>query len=298
MGSSSGIDSKNEALGFERSEGFGSVFASLPGHWGGRSREETVSGFSPGLPGRRRRGLRPGGSSSLPLPRAPSAARARLVRKGGLLVPVDLGEHGHHVDRRRLRPQLPAQALALHPQRRVPERRDRRRDDGGVVHRLRPRHARPDRTHRRLPRRQLSAESLSGIDNLYGFDGGAGYKFLLGPVHFLRVEGGVGYTHEEDIITADDVSFTTSRNYANAKAGLQYKWQFTKNAAFTNEFSYLVDLDDTANWFIGDKAAITAAISKVFALQASWTLLYRNQPVIGFGHTDTATAVGLVAKFP
>ncbi len=139
---------------------------------------------------------------------------------------------------------------------------------------------------------------FSGIDNLYGFDGGAGYKFLLGPVHFLRVEGGVGYTHEEDIITADDVTFTTSRNYANAKAGLQYKWQFTKNAAFTNEFSYLVDLDDTANWFIGDKAAITAAISKVFALQASWTLLYRNQPVIGFGHTDTATAVGLVAKFP
>jgi putative salt-induced outer membrane protein YdiY len=32
---------------------------------------------------------------------------------------------------------------------------------------------------------------FSGIDNLYGFDGGAGYKLLLGPVHFLRVEGGV-----------------------------------------------------------------------------------------------------------
>jgi putative salt-induced outer membrane protein YdiY len=38
-------------------------------------------------------------------------------------------------------------------------------------------------------------------------------------------------------------------------------------------------------------------ISKVFALQASWTLLYRNQPVVGFSNTDTATAVSLVAKF-
>jgi len=139
---------------------------------------------------------------------------------------------------------------------------------------------------------------FSGIDNLYGFDGGAGYKLLLGPVHFLRVEGGVGYTHEEDIITQDDVTFTTSRNYPNAKAGVSYMWQFSKNAAFTNDFSYLLDLDQTANWFISDKAAISAAISKIFALQASWTLLWRNQPVPGFGHTDTATAVGLVAKFP
>jgi putative salt-induced outer membrane protein YdiY len=60
---------------------------------------------------------------------------------------------------------------------------------------------------------------------------------------------------------------------------------------------YLLDFSDTKNWFITDKAAITAAISKIFALQASWTLLYRNQPVIGFGNTDTATAVGLLAKF-
>ncbi len=88
-----------------------------------------------------------------------------------------------------------------------------------------------------------------------------------------------------------------ARGYANARAGAGYKWQFTKAAAFTNDFSYLLDLDQTANWFINDKAAITAAISSVFSLQASWTLLYRNQPVPGFGKTDTATAVGIVAKF-
>jgi hypothetical protein len=35
----------------------------------------------------------------------------------------------------------------------------------------------------------------------------------------------------------------------------------------------------------------------VFALQASWTLLYRNAPVAGFRNTDTATAFGIVAKF-
>lgn len=135
---------------------------------------------------------------------------------------------------------------------------------------------------------------FSGINNIYNFDGGAGYKLFDGPSQFLRVEAGVGYTSEQDILGGVVQPF---RNYANARAGLGYKWQFTKTAAFTNDFTFLVDLDDTANWFITDKAAITVAISRIFALQASWTLLFRNQPVQGFDNTDTVTAVGLVAKF-
>lgn len=136
--------------------------------------------------------------------------------------------------------------------------------------------------------------TFSGIDSLYSIDAGAGYKLFKGPTQFLRVEGGFGWTNEKDII--DDI-VQPSRSYANARAALAYKWQFTKTAAFTNDFSYLLDLDDTQNYFITNKAAITADISKVFALQASWTVLWRNQPVEGFGHTDTATAVGIVAKF-
>ena len=136
--------------------------------------------------------------------------------------------------------------------------------------------------------------TFSGIDSLWSVDGGAGYKLFKGPTQFLRVEGGVGWSSEKDII--DDI-ILPARDYANIRAAIAYKWQFTKTAAFTNDFSYLLDLDDTQNYFITNKAAITADISKVFALQASWTLLWRNQPVPGFGHTDTATAVGIVAKF-
>jgi putative salt-induced outer membrane protein len=136
--------------------------------------------------------------------------------------------------------------------------------------------------------------TFSGIDALWTVDGGGGYKLFDGPSQFLKAEGGVGWSNETDII-ADVIQ--PSRSYANARAGLYYKWQFTKTAAFTNDFTYLLDLDDTENYFITNKAAITAEISKIFALQASWTLLWRNQPVVGFGHTDTATAVGIVATF-
>jgi putative salt-induced outer membrane protein len=144
---------------------------------------------------------------------------------------------------------------------------------------------------------------FSGINNIYNFDTGVGYKLLLGQQHFLRVEGGVGYTTEQDLLLNVVLPY---RNYANIRAGAGYKWQFTKSAAFTNDFAYLLDLSETKNWFITDKAAITAAISKIFALQASWTLLYRNLPpvkdpttvpVTRYDNTDTATAVSLVAKF-
>ncbi|MGE5413607.1 MAG: YdiY family protein [Syntrophomonadaceae bacterium] len=143
---------------------------------------------------------------------------------------------------------------------------------------------------------------FSGINNIYNFDGGAGYKILNSETQFLRLEGGVGYSTEQDIVLGLIAPY---RNYANVRAGLGYKWQITKTASFTNDYSFLQDLSDSANWFMTDKAAIAVSISKVFALQASWTLLYRNEPPVRdpgpppvrYDHTDTATAVGLVAKF-
>jgi len=145
--------------------------------------------------------------------------------------------------------------------------------------------------------------TFSGINNIYNFDGGAGFKLLNTKTQFLRIEGGVGYTTEQDIVLGVIAPY---HNYANIRAGLGYKWQITKTAAVTNDYSYLLDLSDSKNWFMTDKAAVAVAISKIFALQASWTLLYRNEPPIKDGttipltrydKTDTATAVGLVAKF-
>ena len=144
---------------------------------------------------------------------------------------------------------------------------------------------------------------FSGINNIYNFDGGAGFKLLKSDTQFLRLEGGFGYTTEQDIVVGLIAPY---RNYANVRAGLGYKWQITKTASFSNDFSYLLDLSDSKNWFITDKAAIAVSISKIFALQASWTLLYRNEPPVKdastlpltrYDKTDTATAVGLVAKF-
>lgn len=132
--------------------------------------------------------------------------------------------------------------------------------------------------------------TFAGLDSLIGLDGGAGYKLFKGPVHFLRAEAGLGYSWENQTIDLH-------RNYATAHLGAGYKWVFSKNAQFTNDFGILLDLSDTNNWIFNDTAAVTASLTNVFAIKASWTLLYRKEPVPGFGKTDTSTAVSLVAKF-
>lgn len=132
--------------------------------------------------------------------------------------------------------------------------------------------------------------TFAGIESLVGGEVGVGYKLLNGPSQFLRPELGFGYTTENETIGFD-------RNYASARAGLAYKWQFSKSAFFTNDFSFLYDLSNSNNWIISEKAAVTASLTSIFALKASWTLLYTNEPVLGFEATNTATAIGLVAKF-
>lgn len=131
---------------------------------------------------------------------------------------------------------------------------------------------------------------FAGIRSLVTGEGGAGYKILVGPVHTLRGELGLGYTHEAQLVGGD-------RSYASARAGLGYKWQISKVAAFTNDASYSYDLADSKNWIVAEKAAIAASMTAVFSLKASYTLLYDNEPVPTFKKTDTATAVALVAKF-
>jgi putative salt-induced outer membrane protein len=131
---------------------------------------------------------------------------------------------------------------------------------------------------------------FAGFNSLISEEAGAGYKILRGPVQTLRGELGFGYTHEDQLVG-------DNRSYATARAGLGYKWDFSRTAAFTNDLSYLRDLSDAKNWIFSDKAAITASLTTTFSLKASYTVLYNHEPVPTFKRTDTVTAVALVAKF-
>jgi putative salt-induced outer membrane protein len=134
------------------------------------------------------------------------------------------------------------------------------------------------------------ANEFAGVDARSTIDGGIGYKLLLGPIHTVRVDAGLGYSHENRV-TGPDLSF------ALANFGAGYKWQISKTADFTESALFTASLDDGEDWRFGNALALTAAITSVFSLKASHEVKHVNAPVPGFEKTDTLTSIALVAKF-
>lgn len=134
------------------------------------------------------------------------------------------------------------------------------------------------------------SNEFAGVDARSTIDGGVGYKLLLGPVHTVRVDGGLGYSHENRV-TGTELSF------ALANFGAGYKWQISRTADFTQSALLTTSLDEGEDWRLGNVLAVTAAISSILSLKASHEVRHVNAPVPGFEKTDTLMSVALVAKF-
>jgi putative salt-induced outer membrane protein YdiY len=134
------------------------------------------------------------------------------------------------------------------------------------------------------------SDEFAGVDARNTIDGGVGYKLLLGPVHTLRVDAGLGYSHENRV-TDDDLSF------ALINVGPAYKFRISENADITDAALFTQSLDEGEDWRFNNALALTAAISRVFSLKAQHEVKHVNAPVPGFEKTDTLMSVALVAKF-
>ena len=131
---------------------------------------------------------------------------------------------------------------------------------------------------------------FAGIDHRTVIDGGVGYKVLTGPVHTLRLDGGVGFARETRV-TGEGLSDPI----ANLGAG--YKWQISKTADITNATLFTASLDAGSDWRFGNGIAVTAALTDLLSLKLSHDMKFVNKPVPGFEKTDTLLSFALVAKF-
>jgi putative salt-induced outer membrane protein len=134
------------------------------------------------------------------------------------------------------------------------------------------------------------SNEFAGIDSRTTLDGGVGYKLLLGPVHTLRVDAGLGYSHENRV-TGVELSFPL------ANVGPAYKWQISRTADLAEAALFTASLDEGEDWRFTNTLALTAAIASIFSLKASHEVKHVNAPVPGFEETDTQMSVALVAKF-
>lgn len=131
---------------------------------------------------------------------------------------------------------------------------------------------------------------FAGIADRYSGEGGAAYAVFPNPPNKLKVEGGIGYTRELRT-PGDDLSFPTAR------AAFLYEWQISKTAVYAEEFSFLANLEESADWRIANTGSLTAEIVRAVALKLSFAILYSNEPVPGFRKRDTLTSAAVVVKF-
>lgn len=136
---------------------------------------------------------------------------------------------------------------------------------------------------------------FSGIDHRYAVEGGLSYLLVTTKKHSLELDGGIGYTSENRVpvleIADNDLSFATAR------FGEIYRWKISQTAELGDDAGFTLNLSDGSDWRFGNMAYAAAKLTGVFSLKVSYGITYLNNPVPGFGKTDTTTSAAVVAKF-
>ena len=130
-----------------------------------------------------------------------------------------------------------------------------------------------------------------GTQNLYYVGPGLGYKFLLGPKHFLIGEAGLLYSMEEDTAQIDD-------SYLSGRVFAEYAYAFRENNRFSQSVEFSYDFSNSNNYSVVTETALTFLLSTHLAFKTSYIISYAHEPANAtLENTDTLLAVSLIFSF-
>jgi putative salt-induced outer membrane protein len=138
---------------------------------------------------------------------------------------------------------------------------------------------------------------FAGIENRYALEGGLSYLLIDHEKHSLEIDGGLGYTSEDRVPIFVPVFIDDDLSFATARVGAIYRWKISATAEFGEDFGFTLNLNDGDDWRFANAVYIAAEINRIFSLKLSNVITYLNNPVPGFGTTDTTTSAAIVAKF-
>jgi putative salt-induced outer membrane protein len=130
-------------------------------------------------------------------------------------------------------------------------------------------------------------DRFSGYPEQFSQSVGYGRRLIDKAPHTLNAEIGIGARQAERI---DGVQ----ENDGILRAGLDYKWQFSETAAFTQDFVVEAGQNNT---YLESISAITARLIGDLALVASYTIKNNSDVLPGTESTDTYSAVALEYAF-
>jgi putative salt-induced outer membrane protein len=142
-------------------------------------------------------------------------------------------------------------------------------------------------------------DTFGGFENRYIAEAGAEYLAVKTDKHTLSFDAGLTWT-DEDQIRFDDLTeteFIESVDWLGGVAGLKWEWAFSKSASLSERVLYYPNFDDTSDWRVASDTAVTADLTKLLALQLSYLVRYRNQPIDDREKTDTTTRISVVMSF-
>ncbi len=149
-------------------------------------------------------------------------------------------------------------------------------------------------------------DPFSGFDNRYIAEAGAEFLAVKTDKHTLSFDAGLTWTSEDQItlrevlppadppVYEEDIHAV---DWFGGVAGLKWDWAFSKSASLSQRLLYYPNFDDTADWRIASDTAVTASLTRMLALQFSYLVRYRNQPIDDLEKTDTTTKVSVVLNF-
>lgn len=139
-------------------------------------------------------------------------------------------------------------------------------------------------------RAQHLIDRFAGLEGRTSLDIGGGWTVRDAQPHTLKLDLGLGVTHEARVSEPD-------RTFGELDVEGAYAWHVGEATDLTDEATVAQSLAGRGNWRFTNTAALSAGMTRVFAFKISHQLKYQHQPVAGFGTTDTILSASLVARF-
>ncbi len=130
-------------------------------------------------------------------------------------------------------------------------------------------------------------DRFSGYDQQTSETIGYGRRLIDTGVHILNAELGAGARQS-------DLADGTTENEAILRGGLDYRWQFSDTARFTQVFAVESGSENT---YLESVSALTARLVGSLALVASYTIKNNSDVPVGTRNTDRFTALSLEYAF-
>ena len=136
-------------------------------------------------------------------------------------------------------------------------------------------------------------DEFAGFDNSIGIGPGIGYKFLIGPKHFLVGETGLNYAYEDYSDPDED-----NEQFLEGRLFGKYEWAFTEKTNFSQSLEYRQSFKSGSTWKLNSETALISAITDILALKISYSVFYNNDPrPDDLDKTDTILSTALVISY-